>query len=144
MKKLTALNDSDSKKRGPEDLRSVPLDGPGKQPGLGPRFTKVASDAGSSRFKKVGTSAKTGVAEETATDVHDQGTGQAKRPEESLSVRESVEKQPDENVNQESDGEVIPWIPYDFRQHTGCDREDCIARLAVASGNLDSDEEWFV
>ncbi|KAH7139477.1 hypothetical protein B0J11DRAFT_516889 [Dendryphion nanum] len=67
MKKLTAQNEADAvqKRRAGDDMRALPVDGSSKKPSLGPRFTKVGGDKGGARFKKVGTTTKTG--EEDAT-----------------------------------------------------------------------------
>lgn len=58
MKKLTARNETEKeKKRGPDEMRSVPLGGANKASGAGPRFKKIGGGppaAGGDRFKKVG------------------------------------------------------------------------------------------
>lgn len=63
MKKITAANDSDntrSSKRGLEEMRSIPVDGPGAKTGLGRGFKRIGVDTTSGAsgpgvgFRKVG------------------------------------------------------------------------------------------
>jgi hypothetical protein len=87
MKKLTARSDVDNskeKKRGPDDMRAIPVDAAKKVAG-GPRFTRVgavAADAG--RFKKVGVSVGGDAKEVESTAVEHSKADQSTRDREEL------------------------------------------------------------